>query len=84
MDLVALPAIYSEEEIADSGLREKVAFAKKQVDNLVIGTASDLSNFGISTQEVSQMVQERINGWVISPPLALATHTRMAAAKACL
>ena len=61
MDLVALPAIYSEEEIADSGLREKVAVAKKQVDNLVIGTASDLSNFGISTQEVNQMVQERIN-----------------------
>jgi len=61
MDLVALPAIYSEEEIADSGLREKVAVAKKQVDNLVLGTASDLSNFGISTQEVSQMVQERIN-----------------------
>jgi hypothetical protein len=61
MDLVALPAIYSEEEIADSGLREKVAVAKKQVDNLVIGTASDLKNFGISTQEVSQMVQERIN-----------------------
>jgi hypothetical protein len=58
---VALPAIYSEEEIADSGLREKVAVAKKQVDNLVLGTASELSNFGISTQEVSQMVQERIN-----------------------
>jgi hypothetical protein len=61
MDLVALPAIYSEEEIADSGLREKVAVAKKQVHNLVTGTASDLSNFGISTQEVNQMVQERIN-----------------------
>jgi len=60
MDLVALPEIYSEEEIADSGLSEKVAVAKKQVDNLILGTASDLRNFGISKQEVNQMVQERI------------------------
>ena len=61
MDLVALPAIYSEEEIADSGLREKVAVAKQQVDNLIVGTASDLSAFGISPQEVNQMVQDRIH-----------------------
>lgn len=61
MDLVALPAIYSEEEIADSGLREKVAVAKTQVDNLIVGTAADLSAFGISTQEVNQMVQNRIH-----------------------
>lgn len=38
-----------------------VAVAIKQVDNLIVGTASDLSAFGISPHEANLMVQDRIH-----------------------
>lgn len=60
-DILALPAIYSEQEIADSGLQEKVASAKKQVENLILGATSDLSALGVSPEEVKDMVGGKIN-----------------------
>jgi hypothetical protein len=60
LQTLAMASLLSPEEIADQGFRERVETAQKQVSWAVSNAAQSLEQFGISRQQVQELIDASI------------------------
>jgi hypothetical protein len=63
LDLLALPFLFTTEEISDSNLTTRVLNAQQSLSDSISWAASSLASLGVTSDEVRQLVESKIRAY---------------------